>query len=113
MYNNGGWYKQPIKNEDFRVRSNDTYWLNRDTIIYCLYDKIKFSVSYYSNAPDTNIYIAPHSLAYNDEIYQPELYREGYKFDGWYKDVALTQKLSASEKMPPYNITLHAKWSKK
>ena len=111
-YENGGWYRHPIKDKEVRVNSGEAYWLERDTIIYCLYDKKKFQVTYYTN--DTTLKIQTQSIAYGEPIYQPELFKDGYTIQGWYKDVALTKKLGSSEKMPPFEegIKLYAKWSK-
>lgn len=107
-YENGGWYKHPIKDESLRVVSNQPYWQTRDTIIYCLYDKKKFSVNYITN--DTNTAIPQQSVEYGGTVYLPNLYRSGYTFQGWYINSAFTKQFSGA--MPPYNITLYAKWGK-
>lgn len=110
-YENGGWYRHPVKDENVRVNSGDLYWSERDTIIYCLYDKKKFSVNYITN--NDNFLIFPQTIEYGETIFHPELYDDEYTFEGWYTDFELTKKLGSSAKMPPYNITLYAKWSKK
>ena len=115
-YENGGWYKRPTKDPELKVTEDTLYWTERDDIIYCLYDAKKFAVTFVTNDPNpTNgaLNIPTTSIAYGDRIYQPELYREGYKFDGWYTDEALTKKLPSNSTMPPVSFTIYAKWSTK
>jgi uncharacterized repeat protein (TIGR02543 family) len=104
VYHNGAWYKTPSKNT--KVNDNDLYWIDRDTIIYALYDKKQFSVTYHTNAHD--ITIPTQSVAYDEIVYAPTLYREGYNFKGWYTDSAF--KTAFSGKMPPKNLDLYARW---
>ena len=106
VYHNGAWYKTPSKNT--KVNDNDLYWIDRDTIIYALYDKKLFSVTYYTNAPD--ITIPSQNVAYDEIVYAPTLYRNGYTFKGWYTDGAF--KTAFSGKMPPKNLDLYARWVK-
>ena len=105
-YENGGWYKHPIKQDNMQVFDNQAYWTDRDTIVYALYDKKPFEVSYVTNVPNTSI--PTQTSYYGDKVYLPTLGRTGYKFDGWYIDAATTKGFSGS--MPPYSITLYAKW---
>lgn len=107
-YTNGGWYKHPVKQADMQVFSNDLYWQNRDTIIYALYDKKPFTVTYVTNVPDTAI--PTQTLYYGDQVYLPTLARDGYSFQGWYVDAEKTKAFSGA--MPPYSITLYARWLK-
>jgi uncharacterized repeat protein (TIGR02543 family) len=107
-YTNGGWYKHPVKQADMQVFDNYLYWTNRDTIIYALYDKKPFSVSYVTDTPNT--YIPTQTLYYGDQVYLPTLHRDGYTFQGWYVDADKTKVFSGN--MPPYSITLYAKWVK-
>lgn len=104
VYHNGAWYKTPSKNT--KVNDNDLYWIDRDTIIYALYDKKQFSVTYHTNAPD--ITIPTQSVAYDEIVYTPTLYREGYDFKGWYTDSEW--KNAFNGKMPPKNLDLYARW---
>lgn len=108
-YTNGGWYKYPVKQANMQVFSNDLYWTDRDTIIYALYDKKPFLVTYVTNA--TNTSIPTQTLYYGDQVYLPTLAREGYTFQGWYIDSTYTTKFNGT--MPPYSITLYAKWETK
>ena len=105
-YTNGGWYKHPVKQADTQVFNNDLYWQNRDSIIYALYDKKPFTVSYVTNSPNTDI--PTQTLYYGDQVYLPTLARDGYTFQGWYIDSAYNTAFSGT--MPPYPITLYARW---
>lgn len=105
-YHNGGWYKHPVKQENMKVTSNQAYWLSRDTIIYALYDKKPFTVTYHTN--DTNTSIPTQTLYYGDSVYLPTLARSGYTFQGWYIDSGF--KTAFRGTMPPYPIDLYAKW---
>lgn len=111
-YENGGWYKHPVKDENLRVESGDLYWLDRDTIIYLLYDKKKFTVTYVVNDPEPTvepyIYIASQLTEYGGTVYAPNLYKPNHTFRGWYIDSELTTVFSGT--MPPKNLTLYAKW---
>jgi uncharacterized repeat protein (TIGR02543 family) len=108
-YENGGWYKHPVKQSDMKVNDGDLYWLDRDTIIYALYDKKPLYVAYHTNVSDINI--ATHFLTYGDEVYTPTLYHPDYTFRGWYLDSAFKKSFSGT--MPPYSINLYARWEKK
>jgi uncharacterized repeat protein (TIGR02543 family) len=107
VYENGAWYRTPSKNT--KVNDNELYWIDRDTIIYALYDKKKFLVTYSTNAPD--ITIPDQDVAYDEIVYAPTLYRYGYTFKGWYTDSDF--KTAFNGKMPPENITLYARWEVK
>lgn len=104
VYHNGAWYRTPSKNT--RVNDNDLYWIDRDTIIYALYDKKLFSVTYHTNAPD--IMIPTQNVAYDEIVYAPTLYREGYTFKGWYTDSEWETAFNGE--MPPKNLDLYARW---
>ena len=107
VYHNGAWYKTPSKNT--KVNNGELYWIDRDTIIYALYDKKQFSVTYHTNAPD--ITIPTQSVAYDEIVYAPTLYRDGYTFKGWYTDSGF--KTAFNGKMPPKNLDLYARWEVK
>ena len=110
-YENGGWYKIPVKDPQFKISDNDPFWMNRDTIAYCLYDAKKFKVSYVTNTPANApliLYIPDQIIEYGGIVYLPELYAQSYTFQGWYSDPAFVNKFTG--KMPPYDITLYAKW---
>ena len=105
-YKNGGWYRLPIKDEQVRVNNNDPYWSQRDTTIYLLYDKETYKVTYVTNTPDTKI--PAQYIQYGESVWKPTLSRDGYVFEGWYSNPEMTKSFSGN--MPPYEITLYAKW---
>lgn len=107
VYENGAWYRTPSKNT--KVNDNDLYWIDRDTIIYALYDKKLFSVTYHTDAPD--ITIPTQSVAYDEIVYAPTLYKQGYNFKGWFTDSEW--KTAFNGKMPPKNLDLYARWEVK
>ena len=108
-YTNGGWYKHPVKQADMQVFNNDLYWQNRDTIIYALYDKKPFTVTYMTGTQNTTI--PTQTLYYGDQVYLPTLARDGYTFQGWYVDSKFEKAFSGN--MPPYGLTLYARWVEK
>lgn len=101
-YWKGAWYRTPSKTTVVNV--GDSYWINRDTIIYALYDKKPFTVTYVTNAPNTAI--PTQTLYYGDQVYLPTLARDGYTFQGWYDE----DDKYFNKPMPPYPITLYARW---
>ena len=105
-YTNGGWYKHPVKQADMKVVNNQPYWTDRDTIIYALYDKKPFTVTYVTNVPNASI--PTQTIYYGDQVYLPTLARDGYTFQGWYVDRDLKKAFGGN--MPPYSITLYARW---
>jgi uncharacterized repeat protein (TIGR02543 family) len=105
IYYNGAWYKTPNKTQ--KVSNYDAYWTTRDTIIYALYDEVDLTVSYVTNNP--NIYIPVQTTHYGNKVYLPTLSQiGGYIFEGWYLDAGFNQKFDGT--MPPYSITLYARW---
>lgn len=108
-YTNGGWYKYPVKQDDMKVENNQSYWADRNTVIYALYDKKPFTVSYVTNSENTAI--PTQTLYYGDKVYLPTLSRSGYTFQGWYLDSSFNTAFSGT--MPPYSITLYARWATK
>ena len=106
-YTNGTWHKLPTKDSP-QVQDNEIYWIARNDIIYLLYDKKQYTVTY-----ETNYYeyvIPPQWVAYDEIVFQPTLSRQGYSFQGWYLDKNFVKQFTG--KMPPYSITLYAKWVK-
>ena len=106
-YYNGAWYKTPIKTENsVAVKSGDLYWLNRDSTIYLLYDTTQYALNLYL---DGSLY-QTNSVAYNSPMNLPLLVKSGHKFDGWYYTSDFQKDTKASGLMPPYNLTLYARW---
>lgn len=106
-YYNGKWYKTPIKAENsVAVADGDLYWLNRDSTIYLIYDVIKYSLNLYL---DGSLY-QTNSIEYNTPMNLPFLVKSGYTFDGWYHTADFQEGTKVSGLMPPYALTLYARW---
>lgn len=107
-YTSGGWYKLPIKDENYRVYNTTVYWVNRNTTIYWLLDKIQYNIYFATN--NTEYEVPPVQYGYQDKVILPNLSKAGKTFIGWFTDENLTNKFTSGSLMPPYDITLHAKW---
>jgi uncharacterized repeat protein (TIGR02543 family) len=106
-YTNGGWYKVPViptNAQDFKVTSDTLYWSETDTQIYLLYNTAKYSATYYVD----DAVFSTADIEYNTAVPSLKAYKTGYKFAGWYLDAGL--KTPAPTLMPPYAISLYAKW---
>jgi uncharacterized repeat protein (TIGR02543 family) len=68
-----------------------------------------FSVTYHTDAPD--ITIPKQDVAYDEIVYAPTLYKQGYNFKGWFTD--REWKNAFNGKMPPKNLDLYARWEVK
>lgn len=106
-YYNGKWYKTPIKSTNsVAVKNNDLYWINRDSTIYLLYDVSKYTLNLYL---DGSLY-QTNSIEYNTAMNLPILVKSGYTFDGWYSTSDYKDGTKVSGLMPPYALTLYARW---
>ena len=83
-----------------------------DTTIKAVYEVKKYTVSFESNGgTDVDSIIDAN---YDSIIIEPEEpMREGYDFEGWYKDQGLAQKWNFTTDKVTTNMTLFAKWIKK
>ena len=118
-YYNAQWWKIPRKakkvdengndiTDTLIVKNNELYWSDRDSAIYLLYDVTKYDLSLYL---DGELY-QTNKIEYNTPMNLPYLVRSGYTFDGWYYTSDFKQGSKISGNMPPYDITLYAKWEK-
>lgn len=107
-YTNGGWYKLPIKDENYRVYSTTKYWIERNTTIYWLLDKIKYNIYFVTN--DNEYEVPTVQYGYQDQVILPNLSKTGKTFVGWFTDDNSTNQFTSGSLMPPYDITLYAKW---
>lgn len=107
-YINGNWYWLPVKDESKIVYYNEYYERERNSIIYYLYDKKSYNVTYVTNMSEYSIPI--QTVEYGEKVFAPTLAKEGYTFQGWYLDKYFVTAFSGN--MPPKEITLYAKWEK-
>ena len=106
-YNWLGWYETSQKGENQTPLSeNSILQVNGDMIIYSLHAPVKHSVVFVGN---NSISYAPlENVEYGSSVPLPTPYKENYTFGGWYTDELLENKFDG--KMPPYDLTLYAKW---
>ena len=108
-YKNGKWYRTPIKaSNSVALTDNTPYWADRDSTIYLLYDVEKYALTLYL---DGQLY-QTNSIEYNTPMNLPQLVQSGYAFDGWYHTQDFQSGTKISGNMPPYNLTLYARWVK-
>lgn len=105
VYTNGTWRKSNSVNGT-EVKATETYWTDHDSVIYLVYETSKYNVSYETGFRD--IRLKTLSVKYGDTVQLPTLYKDGYTFIGWFTDT--TYKTQFRGTMPPYAITLYAKW---
>ena len=98
-------------------KSFDNYYLVSDEISsYTLKDENNEVIIKYSNKyvltyiTNTSESIEPEKESYGKKIILKEITREGYKFDGWYLDNELTNKVSEVEIKEDTKV--YAKWLK-
>ena len=105
LYKSVSWRKGATK--DYSAVGNSTV-LNvaRDMIFYQVFQPVTKSVTFESNGGTT--YNQLTNVEYNSTVALPTPYKAGKTFKGWYKDSGF--KTSFNGKMPPYDITLYAKW---
>lgn len=117
VYFNPQWWKVPQKvkkvdengndiSNTLVVYNNEPYWVNRDSTIYLLYNVTKYDLTLYL---DGMLYQS-NSIEYNTPTNLPQLVRLGYTFDGWYYTSDFKNGTKFSGNMPPYSLTLYARW---
>lgn len=122
VYSNPVWWKTPQKvkkidengndiTHTLIVGNNDPYWSSRDSSIYLLYDVAKYNLYLYVDGKlfQSNTVETKSGIEYNTPMNLPHLVREGERFDGWYT----TEGTKVSGNMPPYDLTLYARWVEK
>ena len=101
-----GWYRLPVENSK-RVSDNELYWSQRDETIYLLHRKKSCFVTYVTNS---DAVLPVQLVPYGDKVWLPTLTKNGFVFEGWYKDPSLQKPFGGT--MPAKNITIYAKWEK-
>ena len=107
-YASGGWYKLPIKDENYRVYNTTPYWVNRDTTIYWLLRKNNYNIHFITR--DSVYNILDSQYGYQDKVILPKLSKASKNFVGWFIDDNPNNQFTSGSLMPPYDITLYAKW---
>ena len=98
-----------ISNQDYLVSmkdGSDSYLSDAKdvTIILSTECVVSFQTSGGSNIADVRV-------QFGEKLTRPEdPVREGYNFEGWYKDIHLTEKWNFEQDTVQGNISLYAKW---
>ena len=102
-----GWFETAQKGENQTALSTSSQLsVNGDMIIYGVYQAVKNDVVFVS---DNSISYSPLlDVEYGSSVAVPLPYKEDYTFAGWYTDATFENKFDG--KMPPYDLTLYAKW---
>jgi uncharacterized repeat protein (TIGR02543 family) len=106
-HRNPKWYKYPSRDPDMLIVHNTPYWLKRDTIIYCLYETAVYTVTF--DFSDGQIPNETRQVPYGEKVYLPEYTKGNKKIEGWYTERPWKNKFNGN--MPPYNLTLYARWT--
>lgn len=106
-----GWFWTSTPSEQTRITVETVYNYNLNRTIYQIYKPIERAVTYNTNT-DGAITIATDYVGYGKKVYLPTLARTGYTHNGWYTTPDFKDKTLFSGNMPPYELTLYAKWVK-
>lgn len=101
-----GWYWTIEENVGSKVTADTVFDYEINRTLYQIYAPKNFTVHY-----ETNFALLDYDdiqVQYAMSVPLPRPKRDGYTLVGWYTDSAYSNLFSG--KMPPYNITLYAKW---
>lgn len=106
-YSNAGWHWTNVYVPgQSGISTSTVITATQDTTVYLIYHASSYTITYESNG---GTQYANDTVQYGTALTLPTPYKHGYAFGGWYLDSGLTKAAPAT--MPPYNITLYAKWS--
>lgn len=107
-------YNQTIEEFNYQIDGSSIDWLNiptkmpaRDFVVYSSTTKNLYDVEYYL---DGNLLYTDKCLYANDINLRPEEVKEGYSFDGWYKDANYTLKYQLGT-MPNETLKLYGRFN--
>jgi len=105
-YTFDGWYSDSSYTEEFDAKT-----LNGNIIIYAKFTPIEYSITYNldngTNSPNNP---SRYTIETND-ITLANPTKEGYVFEGWYKEAGFINKVIVIEQGTIGNLSLYAKWS--
>ena len=105
-----GWYTTDTFKEGTKLKDNATM-SNRDRFLYARWEEPRVNVTVVSNGATSVlpalVTIPKMSSVHKDIPNIPS--KDGYWFDGWYKDPAFTQPFDINESIA-YDMTIYAKW---
>ncbi|MDE7161542.1 MAG: InlB B-repeat-containing protein, partial [Anaeroplasmataceae bacterium] len=100
-----GWYFD----EEFTLKASEGDSINKNTILYAYWEEIiyTYDITFEANGHGAtpqklNVSAIPNTL--------PNLEENGYRFDGWFLDEALTEPVILGDSLNK-DITLYAKWT--
>lgn len=100
-----GWY---LNQSLTREANQENINRREDVSLYAKWEILEYQISFNSNGGNS---IASRDVNFGSPIQnQPQPFRTGYSFEGWYLDSNLTQVFNLRN-MPSENIELYAKWS--
>lgn len=107
-YHGGAWYRGDSLDSTV-VNDNDRYWSNYNTTIYCLYKTYSYDINFITG--QQGYYLPCTAYPYNAKVVLPNLGDvNGKVFKGWYTDEECTTKFESGSHMPPFPLSLYAKW---
>lgn len=101
-----GWYSDKEYTKEIKSISKGT---NIDITIYAKWEPVKYNIKYELNGGIINTNINSYTI--EDTINLPIPTRQGYIFDSWYSDKALTQKASTIAAGTTDDKIYYAKWT--
>lgn len=111
-----GWFRTPTYGVgSVAITDDDEILPHSDTAIYQLFEPIKHTVEF-KGVMFEALSVLPIQVTVNEDVPLPKFteYKSSsdgtWKFIDWYTDEERTTLFNG--KMPPYNITLYAKWEK-
>jgi len=107
-YTFAGWYKEP---ECTNPWDFDSDTLTADVILYAKWTTNAYMVTFNSQGGSA---VSSQMVEQGDLINKPKNpTREGYTFEGWYKESSCTNAWNFTNDTVTSNITLYAKWTTK
>ena len=106
-----GWYKDAGLTTPFDF-ANET--INADIILYAKWDENPPAPTSYTVTFNTNggSAVSPQTITAGEHVTKPaDPTKNGYTFDGWYKDAGLTETFDFATETINADTTIYAKWT--
>lgn len=122
--NNGGYGQsgciifRPTKGDIASIKDGDSYHveITNNGASYVSYDvnffepEKAYTITYHLDGGENNSENPASYRSSSETIVLKDPFKEGYLFDGWYKDSKFTEKITQIEKGSTGNLDLYAKW---
>jgi uncharacterized repeat protein (TIGR02543 family) len=105
-----GWFWTTEPNDNTNVTSNTLFDYNLNRILYQIYKPKQYKITFNSN--DSNINFDTINVPYGQNVALPSPRKTGYTFGGWFTSSDFKDGTRFGATMPPYSVTLYAKWVK-